>query len=74
MNKLAVYCGAYMNFPYTLPPLDYAYNALEPYVDEQTMDLHHDKHHQAYIDSAQQSSRRSSAASENKLGGTISSS
>jgi superoxide dismutase, Fe-Mn family len=52
MNKLALYCSAYMNFPYTLPPLDYAYNALEPYIDEQTMHLHHDKHHQAYIDNA----------------------
>jgi Fe-Mn family superoxide dismutase len=52
MNKLALYCSAYMNFPYTRPPLDYAYSALEPYVDEQTMHLHHDKHHQAYIDSA----------------------
>ena len=32
-----------------LPPLPYDYNALEPYVDEETMHLHHDKHHQAYI-------------------------
>lgn len=32
-----------------LPPLPYAYNALEPYIDEQTMHLHHDKHHQAYV-------------------------
>ena len=52
MNTIALYCSAYMNFPYTLPPLDYAYSALEPYIDEQTMHLHHDKHHQAYIDSA----------------------
>jgi len=34
---------------YTLPPLPYAYNALEPHIDEQTMRIHHDKHHQAYI-------------------------
>ncbi|HEV8194678.1 MAG TPA: superoxide dismutase [Ktedonobacterales bacterium] len=34
---------------YELPPLPYAYNALEPYIDEQTMQLHHDKHHQAYV-------------------------
>lgn len=35
---------------HTLPPLPYAYNALEPYIDEQTMRLHHDKHHQSYVD------------------------
>jgi Fe-Mn family superoxide dismutase len=32
-----------------LPPLPYAYNALEPYIDEQTMRLHHDIHHKAYV-------------------------
>lgn len=34
---------------YTLPPLDYAYNALEPHFDARTMEIHHTKHHQAYI-------------------------
>lgn len=34
---------------FELPPLPYAYNALEPHIDEQTMHLHHDKHHQAYV-------------------------
>ena len=34
---------------YELPPLPYDYNALEPYIDTQTMQLHHDKHHQAYV-------------------------
>src|SRR3970282_1854503 len=52
MDKLSLYHSDYMSYPYTLPPLDYAYNALEPYIDEQTMHLHHDKHHQAYIDNA----------------------
>ena len=33
-----------------LPPLPYAYNALEPYIDEETMRLHHDKHHKSYVD------------------------
>jgi len=35
--------------PFTLPPLPYAYDALEPYFDAVTMHLHHDKHHQAYV-------------------------
>lgn len=34
---------------YELPPLPYGYAALEPYIDEQTMRIHHDKHHAAYI-------------------------
>jgi len=38
--------------PYEVPPLPYDYNALEPTIDEQTMHLHHDKHHQAYVDNA----------------------
>ena len=38
--------------PFTVPPLPYAYDALEPHIDEQTMVLHHDKHHQAYVDKA----------------------
>ena len=35
--------------PFELAPLPYAYNALEPFIDERTMQIHHDKHHQAYI-------------------------
>src|SRR3954454_3416025 len=35
-----------------VPPLPYDYAALEPTIDEQTMRLHHDKHHQAYVDNA----------------------
>ena len=37
---------------YSVPELPYAYDALEPHVDEATMRVHHDKHHQAYVDKA----------------------
>jgi len=37
---------------FELPPLPYEYGALEPHIDEQTMRVHHDKHHQAYVDNA----------------------
>jgi Fe-Mn family superoxide dismutase len=37
---------------YSLPPLPYKYNALEPHISEQIMTLHHDKHHQAYVNGA----------------------
>jgi len=35
--------------PFELPPLPYAYDALEPHIDKETMTIHHDKHHAAYV-------------------------
>lgn len=63
MTAVASLCGVYPTVatgqtpqtssttptPYTVPPLPYEYDALEPYIDAQTMHLHHDKHHAAYV-------------------------
>ncbi|MDD5371751.1 MAG: superoxide dismutase [Anaerolineaceae bacterium] len=38
-----------MAFPFELPPLGYAFDALEPAIDARTMEIHHDKHHSAYV-------------------------
>lgn len=38
-----------MSYPFSLPPLKYAFNALEPAIDARTMEIHHDKHHGAYV-------------------------
>ncbi|MFB5268598.1 superoxide dismutase [Paenibacillus enshidis] len=43
---------------HTLPPLPYPYDALEPYIDEATMRLHHDKHHKSYVDGLNQAEKK----------------
>ncbi|HYM45901.1 MAG TPA: superoxide dismutase [Solirubrobacteraceae bacterium] len=56
---------------YTVPPLPYAYDALEPHIDRLTMEIHHDKHHQAYVDkvnAALQGTALADAAIEDVLG------
>ena len=50
MKKLEILPEFRLDFPYTLPVLDYEYSALEPYIDARTMEIHHTKHHQAYVD------------------------
>jgi len=40
--------------PFTLPPLGYGFDALEPHIDAQTMMIHHDRHHAAYVNNANQ--------------------
>jgi superoxide dismutase, Fe-Mn family len=55
-----------------VPPLPYDYAALEPHIDEQTMRIHHDKHHQAYVDNANKAldgSRWGDASAEEILRG-----
>src|SRR6202142_1178804 len=41
--------GAAPQMTHTLPPLPYSFDALEPYIDKTTMEIHHDKHHAAYV-------------------------
>jgi Fe-Mn family superoxide dismutase len=48
-NSTAPAAAAAPSGPFTLPPLPYAYDALEPHIDVQTMQIHHDKHHAAYV-------------------------
>ncbi|WP_040949608.1 Fe-Mn family superoxide dismutase [Gorillibacterium massiliense] len=49
---------------HTLPPLPYPYNALEPYIDEQTMHLHHDIHHKSYVDGLNTAEKKLQSARE----------
>ncbi|MEY4386996.1 MAG: hypothetical protein RLY20_2279 [Verrucomicrobiota bacterium] len=42
--------AAAASVPFTLPPLPYAFDVLEPHIDARTMEIHHDRHHKAYVD------------------------
>ena len=48
-RSAAAVSGAYQNNTYTLPPLPYGYDALEPLYDERTLTIHHTKHHAGYV-------------------------
>lgn len=57
---------------YTLPELDYDYGALEPHISGEIMQLHHDKHHQAYVDGANTALDKLAEARETNIFATIS--
>jgi Fe-Mn family superoxide dismutase len=50
---------------FEVPPLPYDYNALEPYIDTQTMQLHHDKHHAAYVNNLNNAVQNTDLANQN---------
>lgn len=52
---------------YKLQPLPYSYDSLEPYIDEKTMQIHHDKHHQAYVDKLNKALEKHPNLSEKKV-------
>ncbi len=57
---------------FELPPLPYAFDALEPHIDKLTMEIHHDRHHKAYVDNlnkAVKESKTSSASLEELMAG-----
>lgn len=53
--------------PHKLPPLPYAFDALEPHIDARTMEIHHGRHHQAYVDNLNAALDKHPALHERKL-------
>src|SRR3989344_6606236 len=56
---------------FTLPDLPYPYDALEPYIDRETMVIHHDKHHAAYVNNLNEALKSSSRLLGMEIGGLI---
>lgn len=52
---------------FTLPPLPYAFDALEPHIDARTMEIHHDRHHKTYVDNLNKSYRPTSINAPNPM-------
>ncbi len=50
INAMTLERAGLLNEPFTLPPLPYVYDDLEPFVDNMTMEIHYSKHHKAYVD------------------------
>lgn len=50
MKKIEILPEFSLQYPYQLPALNYEYASLEPHIDARTMEIHHTKHHQAYVD------------------------
>ena len=59
-----------MGYPFKLPELGYAYNALEPHIDAQTMEIHHSKHHAAYTNNLNAALEKQSGSAEARCGGS----
>ena len=53
--------------PLELPPLPYPYNALEPHIGERTCQIHHDKHHAAYVNNTNKMSKLFNSSSKNEM-------
>ncbi len=52
---------------FTLPPLGYGFDALEPHIDAKTMEIHHDKHHQTYVDKLNEAVAKHAELADNSV-------
>lgn len=66
LGKSSAWSAIVDQTPYTLPKLPYAYQALSPVIDAQTMEIHHSRHHQAYVDNLNKALKTADAVYQNK--------